>query len=293
MTRISVVIPFHNRSQFIHEAMASVLGQTQPPAEIVIVDDGSRPEEAAHLARYADRARIVTQQNQGAAAARNAGIAASSGEWIAFLDDDDLWDPAHLRAVSEYLTGHPECEAIHTAVQLLETGVVYRKSELVLRDFLFGHPCPAYTSSVAIRRNTLLLAGMMNPAIRIGQDWDCFTRVAILAKFHYIDRPLVLRRRHSGNISAKLRQGCIWKNRLIFFYQHLYPSDSERLRFVEELNAEYLVRAVYQRDWAAALETARQTRRQGASVVGLLRRAFLSKQATAHGTAQSSRQRPH
>jgi glycosyltransferase involved in cell wall biosynthesis len=269
MTRISVVIPFHNRSQFIHEAMAGVLGQTGPATEVVIVDDGSRPDEAAHLGRYVECARIVTQRCQGAAAARNAGVAAATGEWIAFLDDDDLWDLAHLRNVSEYLAVHPECDVVHTAVRQ-ETGEIYRKSELVLRDFLFGHPCPAYTSSVVIRRSTLLLAGMMNPAIRGVEDTDCFTRVAILAKFHYVDQPTVVRRRHSGNISAQLRGACIWKNRIALFYRHLYPSEPERLRFLEELNAAYMARAIYQRDWAAAWETVRQVRLQGASVAGLL-----------------------
>src|SRR5258708_5666161 len=89
--RYSVVIPTYNRCRMLSEAVASVLRQADPAIEIVVVDDGSSDGTADMLARDYPQVRAIFQANQGPAAARNRGIAASTGEWIAFLDSDDIW----------------------------------------------------------------------------------------------------------------------------------------------------------------------------------------------------------
>src|SRR5689334_3376981 len=117
---ISVIIPFYNGSRFIDEAVASVQAQTYPAAEIIIVDDGSRPEEAACLRKHESACTVIRMaENRGVSMARNTGIAHASGDWLAFLDCDDLWTPNKLEVQVAYLQRHPECRGLHTAVRLL------------------------------------------------------------------------------------------------------------------------------------------------------------------------------
>src|SRR5262245_15747118 len=104
---VSVVIPTYNCGRLVTEAVDSVLGQTVPPAEVIVVDDGSQDDTAERLAAYAGRVRYLRQENQGVAAARNCGVAASGGEVVAFLDADDVWHPRKLEFQLAALDRHP------------------------------------------------------------------------------------------------------------------------------------------------------------------------------------------
>ncbi len=113
---ISVVIPYYNREQFVDESVQSVLSQTLKPLEIIIVNDCSRESSRKYLDRYAGLCKIVDlTENVGLAGARNAGIRAARGQFIAFLDDDDIWLPQKLEAQRKYMDEHPECAVVHTA----------------------------------------------------------------------------------------------------------------------------------------------------------------------------------
>ncbi|MGC2490268.1 MAG: glycosyltransferase family A protein [Candidatus Sulfotelmatobacter sp.] len=113
---ISVVIPYYNREMFVDEAVQSVLGQTIKPLEIIIVNDCSRESSRRYLDRYAEMCKIVDlTENVGFAGARNAGIRAARGQFIAFLDDDDIWLPQKLEVQRQYMDEHPECAVVHTA----------------------------------------------------------------------------------------------------------------------------------------------------------------------------------
>ncbi len=100
MLPISVVIPVWNRQELVKRAIESALRQTYPPAEIVVVDDGSTDETAVVVRAYADRVRYVFQTNKGAAAARNLGVETAVSPWIAFLDSDDYWHEDHLTHIA-------------------------------------------------------------------------------------------------------------------------------------------------------------------------------------------------
>ena len=111
MKEISVVIPAYNHGRFLREAIDSVLAQTYAPLEIIVVDDGSTDDTEQIVRSYGDRVRYIRQQNAGVGAARNNGIANARGEYVAFLDSDDLWLPEKLAVQVEYMRRHPECAA--------------------------------------------------------------------------------------------------------------------------------------------------------------------------------------
>jgi glycosyltransferase involved in cell wall biosynthesis len=114
---ISVIIPFFNRERYIEEAVQSVLAQTLQPLEILIVNDCSRESSRRYLDRYANLCRIVDLPvNVGLAGARNAGIRLARGQFIALLDDDDIWLPRKLELQRKYMEDHPECSGVHSAV---------------------------------------------------------------------------------------------------------------------------------------------------------------------------------
>ena len=108
--RFSVIIPVYNGERFIGETIQSVLAQTYQAAEIIIVDDGSSDDTAAVVERYSSQITIsyVRQQNQGPSAARNRAVSLAQGDWIAFLDADDLWYSNKLQTHRDYIMNYPD-----------------------------------------------------------------------------------------------------------------------------------------------------------------------------------------
>jgi len=99
MRVISAVIPTFNRGRLLERAVESVIGQSRPADEIIVVDDGSTDDTRERMERFAGAVRYLRQDNAGGAAARNRGVSAAQGEWVAFLDSDDLWQPDHLEVM--------------------------------------------------------------------------------------------------------------------------------------------------------------------------------------------------
>ena len=111
---ISVVIPCYNAAPFLRETLESVFVQTYPPLEIIVVDDGSTDESAVIAESFGSPVRVIRQENQGESVARNRGIEEAGGDWVAFLDADDLWLPNKLERQIQVLRDAPESMAIHT-----------------------------------------------------------------------------------------------------------------------------------------------------------------------------------
>jgi glycosyltransferase involved in cell wall biosynthesis len=209
---ISVVIPAYNRSRFIAETLESVLAQTLPPDEVLVVDDGSTDDTAAIAESYAPRVRVFRRSNQRAAAARNFGVQQATSEWIAFNDADDLWEPNKLERQMEELARHPETDICYTGHALLiqkgDTAtigrVTYAPPAADIRKSLFKS-VTFLTGSVLIRRSTLLAANGFDPTCYKNEDYELWLRLLHAgAKFAACREPLFQYRRHGQNTSMDM-----------------------------------------------------------------------------------------
>ncbi|HSR98856.1 MAG TPA: glycosyltransferase family A protein [Kofleriaceae bacterium] len=198
--RVSVIIPYYNRARFIDECLASIFGQSRAPDEVIVVDDGSVPEERRHLDRFVPRIRIVDQvRNQGVAAARNAGVRAATGAWLAFNDSDDTWVPDKLKIQLAYLANHPGCDGVHTAVRAIFQNGRVAVSEpiapkLTLEDAL--HDNMVRMQTLVIKAEVFRAIGGMDERLRCCEDDDFGIRLAAAGyHIHYLADPLTDLRR--------------------------------------------------------------------------------------------------
>lgn len=209
MGLVSVVIPVYNAAAHLRETLDSILAQTYKNIEIVAVDDGSSDDSVAILQSYGDRVVIVQQPNSGPAAARNRGVAEAKGEWIAFLDADDLWQPDKLE---KQLLGMGDCNWAYTD-SIFMGGINDGKRDSELSSKLSGNVldelvCCNFigTSSVMIRRDVFLNIGGFDQSLRSIQDWDLWMRIASKHPITYINEPLVRYRVHSTSTSRSTRK---------------------------------------------------------------------------------------
>ena len=199
---ISVVCPTYNSSSFILRTLESVVTQTYWPFEVIVSDDGSVDDTVKtvreFLKKYPEiQLEVVTNPHRGAGAARNAGIEASSGDYVAFLDSDDSWESSkiakQIAALREAGDGYGAC---YTAVRYLDsTGRVIRIQPVTKRGMiesdLMGLNWVGTTSSVLVERHCLDEAGHFDPAMRSCQDWELWIRLAQVTCFATVNEPLV------------------------------------------------------------------------------------------------------
>jgi glycosyltransferase involved in cell wall biosynthesis len=186
--RVSVVIPTYNSGPLVVEAVESVLAQTRPAAEVIVVDDGSTDDTAERLARFGDRVRYVRQENRGVAAARNRGVAEATGDWVAFLDADDVWHPRKLAVQTALLARRPDIGMLGTQVydwpgphpDVMAGGHAEHVREVRLADLVVRNSL--VTSTIVARADTLREAGPFDPGLHGPEDHDLWIRVAQRAK---------------------------------------------------------------------------------------------------------------
>lgn len=200
---VSVIIPTYNRANLIAGAIDSVLGQTLPNVEIVVVDDGSTDDTDERLGRFGDRIRVIRQDNAGVSSARNAGIRAARGQWIAFLDSDDRWHPPKLESQLgcaqkfQARVCFTRCiaddgELIHDVDGL---GLVRDGSFCSLENplELLGrkgwHPA---LPSMLVEKRLLEKAGMFDESLFAAEDTQLVYRLAFMTRFAYVDEPLTV-----------------------------------------------------------------------------------------------------
>ena len=186
--KFSVVIPLYNKEHYIEATLRSVLSQTCTDYEVIVVDDGSKDDSLALAWKFeSERVRIIHQENQGVAVARNTGILNARGEFICFLDADDEWRPEYLSAIQGLTEQYPESAIFVTAYAVnMGNGKIHYSTRLepetgclpsywltLAKGYDF-----VWTSATTIRRQALLDAGLFKPGEKIGQDLDMWARVA-------------------------------------------------------------------------------------------------------------------
>lgn len=203
----TTVIPCHNYARFLRSAVTSVLDQGYP-SDIVVVDDASTDEPAAALAGL--DVRVIRHSTRlGAAAARNTGWRASTTEWIAFLDADDVWLPGKLDAQVSYLEAFPDCKFLYADMVRFDrftsrivglwsddlkpvTGKAWR--QLLVENVI---PC----CTVIIRRDVLEAVGGFDEQLEAYEDIDLWVRVAQRWPLHYLSKPVAEYRMHGKSLS--------------------------------------------------------------------------------------------
>lgn len=203
---VSAIIPVYNTEKYLGDAIESVLAQSYRPLELMVVDDGSTDGSAAIVRNYKD-VRYIYQSHQGVAAARNTGLAASGGAFIAFLDADDMWDPRKLQIQVEYLLEHPSIMyTISKISNFSEPGLNIDPQTLqsILKNEQIN------LASIVARKKIFDQIGAFNPGYMVGEDFEWITR-AKDAGIPMVILPEVLlqRRIHNSNISFTQPQACI------------------------------------------------------------------------------------
>lgn len=217
---LSVVIPCYNASRWIDATLRSVLGQHWPgQLEVVVVDDGSKDDSAERVAMHAAPVRLVQQRNAGVAAARNHGIELAQGEWVAFIDADDIWLPGKLAAQWATLQARPDAAMSCTGWHVWSSDEPEPDPELVEQlaqapqgDARWTGPngwvypelllsCEVWTSTVMVRRQLLRELGGFDTSLRIGEDYDLWLRASRLTRIERVQRPLALYRMHPGSLT--------------------------------------------------------------------------------------------
>lgn len=215
--RISVVCPTHNSAAFIERTVETILAQTRLPDEIVLVDDGSTDGTVAIITAQAERHpdirwRILTGERRGPGAARNRGILAATGDWIAFLDSDDLWLPSKLEAVERFL-------GVNSHLNVVWHGEIHRKEDGSERPVFYGEwwapeiPLPRQlyrknlfsTSALVCRRELLLNAGLFDVTLSSAQDYDLWLKLAPTAQAGFLQEILGVYILRMGSISNTRR----------------------------------------------------------------------------------------
>ncbi len=206
--RVSIIIPAYNPGSFLMEAIESVRGQTFIDWEAIIIDDGSEPP--IQLPVPVDpRIRLLRQPNRGLSAARNAGLDASCGRLIAFLDADDIWLSTKLDTQVEVLEANPDAILCHTQMQFIdekgeEGGLGWGGEYETYEDLLDG--CGVCVSSVVIKRDVLFRCGFFDPLLNTAQDYDLWLKATRYGRMAALDEPLTLYRWHANNMSRNYMQ---------------------------------------------------------------------------------------
>lgn len=207
---VSVIIPAYNAERHLEQALASCLRQSDPPHEIVVADDGSTDRTFAIAQKFSPQVKAIRlERNMGVSEARNRAIAASTGDWLAFLDADDWFLPRKLERQRQCILENPQAVLVYTKYRVFSLDGVERDGLWALPDELswrLRYQCVIHLSSAMLRRDAFEACGGFDPVLRNAQDWDLWLRVAARytpGAFAGVPEHLVVYRRVAGSLSLK------------------------------------------------------------------------------------------
>jgi len=238
---ISVIIPTWNRADRLARALQSVFAQRLPPAEVIVVDDGSTDDTRRLVRSQFPDVRYLYQPHKGVSSARNAGIQAATGDWIALLDSDDHWLPGKLALQCEYLRTRPDYRICHCDEIWIRNGrrVNPMKKHAKRGGYIFRHCLPLCVispSAVMIHRDLFGEIGLFDERLPACEDYDLWLRISAVHPVLYIDQPLIIKEGgHSDQLS-----------------RHYWGMDRFRIHALEKMLASTVLDAANR---AAALAT--------------------------------------
>ncbi len=228
---ISVIIPVYNGEKFIARAIDSVLKQTLPADEIIVINDGSKDGTEKVLEQFKDKIIYKTIPNGGVSNARNVGIELSRGDWIAFLDADDVWYPHKLERQLACLQQHPSvgfscCNyTVYNSAfeKVVNHFLVLKDNSYVKFDCPVINPLPLLIqenfvgtcSNVIVQRDVLQKAGRFNTTYHQAEDYDLWLRCAFQTEFLFMEQVLLDKNSHETNLTNNQLQMCQCHQRVL------------------------------------------------------------------------------
>lgn len=226
---VSVILPTYNRETFLKCAIESVLSQTYPHYELIVVDDGSTDSTPEILEAYRDRIKVIHQENKGVSAARNSGIKIASGNYIALLDSDDYWLPEKLNSQIRFFQSQPQALICQTEEIWIRNGkrVNPKKRHQKYSGMIFEKTLPlclVSPSAVMIQKTLFDEVGLFDETLPACEDYDLWLRITWKHPVYLIDIPLIVKQGgHADQLSSMpeldkyriqslakiLRQGCL------------------------------------------------------------------------------------
>ena len=252
MLRISVVIPTYNRAGQVPDAVRSVLEQTLPAHEVIVIDDGSTDATEEALAPYIDRIRYIKTENRGVSAARNRGIHESTGDWIAFLDTDDTWRPEKLKRQAECVerTGALVCFCVCTneagepmdGLGAMDSGLRENEERFYPPGDcrMFKNPGHAILLSMMAEKEAMLKSGTFDESLWVGEDHKLIHGLVLDNGYALVNEKLVdiCRKRNFVGLSDSVDAAGGYRNYQCYIrvqselYWRLFPIDAEAARYV-------------------------------------------------------------
>jgi len=196
--KISVIIPSWNRADRLAAALDSVYAQSVAPHEVIVVDDGSTDDTRELVRRHYRDVRYIFQQNTGVSHARNTGIAAATGDWIALLDSDDRWEPGKLEQQQTVIRANPDFKLCHSDEIWIRNGKrvnpMKKHAKYGGRIFRYCLPlCVISPSAAVIHRDIFREIGRFDESLPACEDYDLWLRICAVYPVLYIEQPLIIK----------------------------------------------------------------------------------------------------
>lgn len=205
--KVSVIIPVYNGEKYVRSAIQSAMNQTYPNLEILVVDDGSSDATRDVVTNSFPAVLYIHQENRGAAAARNLGIKKSTGDYIAFLDSDDVWLPEKVARQMDEIARNPKIKISHTNIKIKVNGkmtdTAYPISHQEGRIFenLLLHTGSVVCSTLLIKKECFDKVGYFDEELRTAEDVHLFLRLAYYYDFHFLNDALTIKVHHDANLT--------------------------------------------------------------------------------------------
>jgi glycosyltransferase involved in cell wall biosynthesis len=271
---VSVIIAAYNGERFLESTLESVLGQTYQPFEVIVCNDGSTDRTGDILRAYEPRIRVLTQQNGGVSSARNWAAAEASGRYLAFVDQDDIWEPELLARQVRHLEEHPDHGLVYGDSWIIDIdGAICGRRRDYLRyrdgwvfeDLLRGNFIPIET--MVLQAEIFRACGGFDPTLRYLEDFDLCLKVAHRYPVGFVPDALARYRIHDRNLSHNMEAVCVEWGRILARVPDVFPGlDDATYRLIDRERRRRLAEAAWHALRRCDFRTAEELMREASPV---------------------------